>query len=386
MKVGFIGLGNMGLPMAKNLIKAGFEVYGVNRSQAAEEKLEEAGGRRGPAIAELAAKMDIILTCLPMPADVEKVYLGEEGLIENGRSGLVLVDCSTVNPELNRKLYEAAAKRGLAFLDAPVSGGTTGAAAGTLSIMVGGKSETFKQALPVFEALGKQIDHVGGSGSGSVVKLINQLMVGIHTQAVSEGLALGRKSDVDEEQLVRILTSSFAGSRMLERHYGNHIVKNDYKPGFAIKLLGKDLDLAVEMAEQSGVGLAVGTRVRSLLRSAIRNGFAGQDMSGMLEYQLQRDEQKFAEPEPIKHFAVFLPMKDADKSVTFREQHLQFLASRREEGKLLANGRFTDGAGGLVIYKGQSLEEVEGWVKEDPYIIEGARHYEIHEWDIVLAE
>lgn len=381
-KIGFIGLGNMGLPMARNLIKAGYEVYGVNRSKAAEEQLEAFGGHTGHTVADLASHMDLIMTCLPLPADIEQVYLDDNGLINNGREGLMLIDNSTVSPELNRKIYLAAAGRGIPFLDAPVSGGTTGAAAGTLSIMVGGERNDFERALPVLQAIGKQVDYVGSSGSGSVVKLINQLMVGIHTQAVSEGLALGRKSSVGEEKLVQILGSSFAGSRMLERHYSNHIAKEDYKPGFAIKLLGKDLDLAIEMAKHSGVDLSVGNRVRSLLKGAIRNGFAGQDMSAMLGFQLQRDENK----EFLKHFAVFLPMKDADKSVKFREQHLQFLADRREEGKLLANGRFTDGAGGLVIYKGNSLEEVEAWVKEDPYIIEGARNYEIHEWDIVLAE
>jgi 3-hydroxyisobutyrate dehydrogenase len=262
------------------------------------------------------------------------------------------------------------AARGIRFLDAPVSGGTTGAKAATLSIMVGGESDTFERAQPVL------------NGSGSIVKLINQLMVGIHTQAVSEGLALGRQAGVEEEKLVKILSTSLASSRVLEHHYENHISQENFEAGFAIKLLGKDLDLVAEFAEEVGMKLAIGGHVKGLLRSAIKSGYEGKDMSAMLEYQLHRNEQTAA----VKHFAVFLPMKDAELSVTFREQHLQFLSDRRAEGKLLANGRFTDGTGGLVIYKGQSQAEVEACVNQDPYIIEGARSYVIHEWDIVLAD
>jgi len=382
--IGFVGLGNMGLPMAGNLIKAGFEVVGKNRSKPAEEKLEQAGGKTGWTLGQMAAELDIVITCLPMPADVEQVYLGEDGLIANGRKGLILVDCSTVAPELNRKLYDAAAERGIAFLDAPVSGGTAGAEAGTLSVMVGGDREVYDRVVPAFEAMGKQIYYVGQSGSGSVVKLINQLMVGIHTQAVSEGLALGRKAGLDEGALVGILLASFAQSRILDRHYNSFIAKDQFAAGFAIKLLSKDLDLVAQMAEQAGVRLPAGGRVRSLLQRATAGGFAGDDMSAMINYQLEQDAK--AAEAPVKHFAVFLPMKDEEKSVRFRPEHLQFLADRRSEGKLLANGRFTDGAGGLVIYKGKSQEEVEGWVEQDPYIIEGARDYVIHEWDIVLAE
>ncbi|CAI6087448.1 NAD(P)-binding domain-containing protein [Cohnella sp. JJ-181] len=381
-KIGFIGLGNMGLPMTENLIKAGYEVYGLNRSKPAEERLAALGGRVGYDRARLAAEMDLIVTCLPMPADVEEVYLAENGLVAAGKPGLILVDCSTVNPSLSRRIGEAADARGIPFLDAPVSGGTTGAAAGTLSIMVGGEEDAFKQAQPILAAMGKQIDHVGAVGSGSAVKLVNQLMVGIHTQAVSEGLALGRQVGLDEAQLVQVLLASFASSRILDRHYRNHIGPGRFEAGFAVKLLAKDLNLAAELAAQVGVGLPAGRRVRSLLQGAIREGFAEQDMSAMLNYQIHRDGQ----PEPVKHFAVFLPMKDPELSVKHREEHLQFLADRRSEGKLHANGRFVDGAGGLVIYKARSLDEAASWVKQDPYVVLGARGYEIHEWDIVLAD
>ena len=151
-KIGFIGLGNMGLPMAANLVKAGFEVYGLNRSKGAEAKLAAAGGRIGLTRARLAAEMDLIVTCLPMPADVEDVYTAPDGLIPCGRPGLLLADCSTVGPDLNRRLYEAASARGIAYLDAPVSGGTAGAQAGTLSVMTGGDKEAFERARPAFRS------------------------------------------------------------------------------------------------------------------------------------------------------------------------------------------------------------------------------------------
>lgn len=384
-KIGFIGLGNMGLPMATNLVKAGFEVYGLNRSKGAEEKFAQAGGKTGLTRARLAAEMDMVITCLPMPADVEAVYLSEDGLIPNGRPGLLLVDCSTVGPDLNRRLHEAAAARGIAFLDAPVSGGTVGAAEGTLSIMVGGEREAFDRALPAFKAMGRRIRHVGPSGSGSVVKLINQLMVGIHTQAVSEALALGRRAGLDEATLVDILMASFASSHILGRHYSDFIAKDSYDPGFAIKLLGKDLDLAAEMAERSGVRLKAGARVRGLIHRAIASGYGDRDMAAMFRFQTEEDDQERAAG-PIRHYAVFLPMKDAGKSERYRPEHLRFLDEQRAAGRLFANGRFADGAGGLVIYRARSYEEVEHWVKQDPYVMHGARGYEIHEWEIVPAE
>nr|WP_296978699.1 NAD(P)-binding domain-containing protein [Thermobacillus sp. ZCTH02-B1] len=384
-KIGFIGLGNMGLPMAANLVKAGFEVYGLNRSKGAEEKFAQAGGRIGLTRAQLAAEMDMVITCLPMPADVEEVYLSEDGLIPNGRPGLLLADCSTVGPELSRRLYEAAAARGIAFLDAPVSGGTVGAAEGTLSIMVGGDRGAFDRAMPAFEAMGNMIRHVGPSGSGSAVKLINQLMVGIHTQAVSEALALGRRAGIDEALLVDILMASFASSRILGRHYEGFIAKDSYEPGFAIRLLGKDLELAAEMAEQCGVRLKAGARVRGLLRRAIASGYGDRDMAAMFRFQTEEDARE-REAGPIRHYAVFLPMKDAEKSERWRPEHLRFLDEQRAAGRLFANGRFTDGAGGLVIYRARSYEEVESWVKQDPYVVHGARGYEIHEWDVVPAE
>ncbi|MFC0472511.1 NAD(P)-binding domain-containing protein [Halalkalibacter kiskunsagensis] len=382
MKIGFIGLGNMGLPMSYNLIKAGYDVYGLNRSKSAEKELLQYGGKIGYSLIELAKEMDVILTCLPMPADVKEVYLDEDGLLQNGHKGLILADCSTVNPALNREIFDEARARNIEFFDAPVSGGTAGAQTGTLSIMVGGNVKTFETVKPVLESMGKYVDYVGESGSGSLVKLINQLMVGTHTQAVSEALALAEQNGLDLDQLVKILSASLSQSRVLERHYNDFISKNDYEPGFALQLLSKDLNLVAELAEESMVQLPIGSRVRNLVQRACCHELGSSDMSAMLKFQTKQDEQN-RNDEPLKTFAVFLPMKDAVKSQTYRASHLQFLDDRRNEGVLYANGRFVDGAGGLVIYLARSEKEVEDWVRKDPYIIEGARDYEIHEWEMV---
>jgi len=385
MKIGFIGLGNMGMPMALQLVRAGHEVYGKNRSLGKEEAFVANGGKAASSYTQLAQEMDVVITCLPMPADVEQVYLGAGGLLEAARAGLTFVDCSTVSPELSKVLFDASLQAEVQFLDAPVSGGTTGAASGTLTIMVGGVEETYNQVLPILQAMGKQIHYVGEAGSGSAVKLINQLMVGIHTQATSEALSLAEQFGLDQEQVFQILNLSFAQSKIMERHYSQFIAEQNYEPGFAIRLLSKDLNLAIEAANAKGVHTVMGSRVKALLQRAISEGHGDHDMACMYVYQQVRDQRR-REHGDLKHFAVFLPMLDPEKSVTYREEHLAFLSERRQAGMLLANGRFVDGAGGLVIYRAGSQEEVEQWVKQDPYIIHQARSYEIHEWDIVLAD
>lgn len=281
MRVGFIGLGNMGLPMAKNLVKAGYDVVGKNRSKGKEDLFVHAGGTNGLSVAKMAQELDIILTCLPLPVDVENIYFGEDGLIANGHEGLILVDHSTVAPGLNKKIAAAANAKGIEFLDAPISGGNFGAEDGTLTIMVGGKKEIFEKALPLFNVMGDNIYHIGETGSGSVVKLINNLMVAFHTQAVSEAVTLGKKMGVDLDLLFNILNNSYAQSRIYDRHYNNFISKNQYEAGFAIKLLHKDMKLAEEMASGAGMELPIGTKLTNLLGDAMESGLAEQDMSAL---------------------------------------------------------------------------------------------------------
>ncbi|NSL52651.1 NAD(P)-dependent oxidoreductase [Calidifontibacillus erzurumensis] len=281
MKVGFIGLGNMGLPMAKNLVKANYEVVGKNRSKGKEELFAASGGKIGLTIAEMARTLDVIFTCLPLPIDVEQVYFSEDGLINNGHKGLILVDHSTVAPGLNKKIAEAAKEKGIDFLDAPISGGNFGAEDGTLTIMVGGEKEVFEKVLPLFQVMGKNIYHIGETGSGSVVKLINNLMVAIHTQAVSEAVNLGKKMGVDLDLLFNILNNSYAQSRIYDRHYNNFIAKNEYEAGFAIKLLHKDMKLAEEMAASVNMQLPIGSQITEILKEAIEENLGEQDMSAL---------------------------------------------------------------------------------------------------------
>ncbi|WP_248928158.1 NAD(P)-binding domain-containing protein [Paenibacillus hamazuiensis] len=379
MKLAFIGLGNMGLPMASNLLKAGYEVYGINRSKGREELFAQVGGKVGLTVRELVGQVDVIMTCLPMPADVEKVYLGPDGIVNSGRKGLTLIDFSTVSSELSVKMASAAEQAGMNFLDAPVSGGTTGAEQATLSIMVGGSKQIFDRMLPVLEKLGKNLYHVGDIGSGTVVKLLNQLMVGIHTQAASEAMILADKMNLPKHTLHRILSESFAQSRIYDRHYTHFVQKDQFQPGFALSLLHKDMALVKKMADESGAVLPIGAQVERLLGAAKVEGFGDKDMSGMYAY-LKENGRRFQER---KYFAVFLPMKDAEKSQIFLPQHLAYLEEQRNMGRLFANGRFGDEWGGLVVYIACNEEEVRGWVSQDPYFIEGARDFEIHEWDLV---
>jgi 3-hydroxyisobutyrate dehydrogenase-like beta-hydroxyacid dehydrogenase/uncharacterized protein YciI len=382
MKIAFVGLGNMGMPMAKNLLKAGHEVYGLNRSKAKEEAFAAAGGRTGLDLPALAQEVDVLVTCLPMPADVEAVYLGDRGVIQSGRKGLLLIDFSTISPELARKVGTAAAEAGMKFLDAPVSGGTTGAEQGTLAIMVGGDAEVYEQALPVLKAVGTNIYHVGSTGSGTVVKLLNQLMVGFHTQAASEAMALADRVGVSKEIVHQILSQSFAQSRIYDRHYTQFVAKDTYQPGFALNLLLKDLTLAEQMAASSGALLPIGSQVKRVIGAAVGSGLGDKDMSGMYLHMKQSEERQ----DQRKYFAVLLPMKDEEKSVRYRPEHVAFLDRQRELGRLFANGRFADGAGGMAIYIAQSEDEVRQWVQEDPYIVHGARSFEIHEWKLVKGQ
>ncbi|MED4403539.1 NAD(P)-dependent oxidoreductase [Metabacillus fastidiosus] len=290
MKLAFIGLGNMGFPMSCNLVKAGYTVYGVNRSEPKELQFQKQGGHIGKSLKELAQEADVIMTCLPLPADVEKVLLGEEGIIPNGKENLIIIDFSTVSPNLNKKIYAAAKEKNMAFLDAPISGGTTGAEAGTLSIMVGGDKEIYDKVLPIFEILGKNVYHIGESGSGSSIKLLNQYMVSAHTQAVSEAFVLAEKAGIDLSLLYEILNVSYAQSKIMERHYINNISKDDFTPGFELGLLHKDISLVNEMASSFDVTLPLGQKVTELISEALEAGLSKDDMSAMIK--LMREKAK----------------------------------------------------------------------------------------------
>ncbi|MFZ4450435.1 NAD(P)-dependent oxidoreductase [Salibacterium aidingense] len=285
----FIGLGNMGMPMARNLVQAGYVVYGLNRSKEKEKTFEELGGRPAESLAAVAEKADVIMTCLPQPADVEQVLLGEKGLLQFPLNNPLIIDFSTVSPSLHRTVEEKAQRSGARYLDAPVSGGTTGADAGTLAIMCGGEEEVFKEAQPILDILGANITYTGPAGSGTKVKLINQYMVGMHTAAVGEALHLADQSGIDKSLLYQVLSRSFAQSRIFDRHYRDFIAEDKEEPGFALDLLLKDLGLAEQMAGEADVNLEAGKKVEDLFQKASDQGFGEKDMSTLYQFVKQRE-------------------------------------------------------------------------------------------------
>lgn len=281
MRVGYVGLGSMGLPMALNLGKAGFAVDVVSRSRGPIDQALAAGAREAASYSALAAACEVVCTCLPMPADVERVYLEPDGLVAHAQAGAVLIDHSTVGPDTCRKIDRAARARGVHFLDAPVSGGPAGAQAGTLGIMVGGERTVFDRARPVLDALGRTVVYMGPTGSGAVAKLINNLLVGVHQRALIEMLLVGQRAGVDLDALYQVLMGSSGRSAILEMMYPR-LKARDISPKFRTELLHKDLRLALEMAADCGVNSATGETALAAIEAAMAAGHARDDTLAML--------------------------------------------------------------------------------------------------------
>ncbi|CDQ20711.1 NAD(P)-dependent oxidoreductase [Halobacillus karajensis] len=291
MKIGFIGLGNMGFPMAKNLLEAGYSVYGVDLNKQAEQRLTEHGGKIGTSIPELAKICDFIFTSLPSSEAVEEIYLGEEGLIEEGTSDVLLIDTSTVTPGVNRRIAEACEGKSVSFLAAPVSGGVIGAVNKTLTFMIGGPKKDYHRISPIVERLGENIFHVNEDvDSGTKAKLINNLFIGFYTAGVSEALNLARESGIDLENLYHILNVSYASSRIYDRNYNGFIKDEQYDPGFTLKLLRKDLGFAMELADQHHLDLPISRNLLSMYEEAIEDGYGDKDMSVL--YRKIREQAK----------------------------------------------------------------------------------------------
>ncbi len=252
--IGFIGLGTMGKPMAANLLKGGYRVtICAHRNLAPIRELEAVGAVVVGTAREVAAASDVVVTCLPDGPEVEACVSGVDGLLAGGRPGLIIIDTSTINPQIAQAVAEQAAQRGATVLDAPMSGGEAGAIAGTLTFMVGGDQAAVEASQDVFQAMGKKVYYVGGPGMGQVVKLCNNLMLGINLVGVCEAFALGVKAGVKASTLAEVIQASSGGSAVIERYYPKTIAKNQYKPGFRLKLMSKDLNLALAAARQLGV-------------------------------------------------------------------------------------------------------------------------------------
>lgn len=280
--VGFIGLGIMGRGMAANILRAGFPLTVWNRTAAKMEPLVAAGAQAATTPADLAARSGIIVICVSDTPDVEAVILGPDGVIAGARPGSLVVDCSTISPEATRRLAQTLAARGIGMLDAPVSGGSEGAAKGTLSIMVGGKEADFQRALPVLQAMGKQITHVGDHGAGQTVKLMNQILVVGHALAMSEAFLFGQAHGVDLEKALTALTAGAAGSWMLS-HRGPQILRRDWQPGFTIDLQQKDLRLVLAAADAAGVPVPATAFIFQLYRTLQAQGLGGEGNHALIK-------------------------------------------------------------------------------------------------------
>jgi 2-hydroxy-3-oxopropionate reductase len=281
-KVGFIGLGIMGRPMAKNLMDAGYELFVHNRSpEKAEELAEEGNATAAGSPREVAEACDIVITMLPDSPDVEAVVAGEGGILEGLRDGALLVDMSTISPVVTEELAEKIREKGASMLDAPVSGGDVGAIEGALSIMVGGSQQDFERARPLFDVMGKVATHVGPIGAGQVVKACNQIVVALTIEAVSEALVLGSKGGVAPEKLVEALSGGLAGSAVMEAKK-EKFFSHDFEPGFRIELHHKDLGIALAAGREYGVALPVTAIVDQMLEASKAKGRGDRDHSALL--------------------------------------------------------------------------------------------------------
>ncbi|HSZ46845.1 MAG TPA: 2-hydroxy-3-oxopropionate reductase [Streptosporangiaceae bacterium] len=279
--IAFIGLGIMGRPMARNLIQAGHDVVGYNRSQAAVQAHVGAGGRAAGTVAEAVTGAGVVITMLPDSPDVESVADGDGGILASASPGTLYIDMSTIRPDVAAGLAARGAERGLRVLDAPVSGGEQGAIDGALSIMVGGAAADFEAAQPYLSALGKTIVHVGPAGSGQTVKAANQLIVAGTIELVAEAIVFLRAYGVDTEAAVRVLAGGLAGNAILDRKAPG-MLAGKFEPGFRIELHHKDLGIVTAAAREAGVVIPLGAAVAQLMASMRAQGHGNLDHSALL--------------------------------------------------------------------------------------------------------
>ena len=273
-RIGFIGLGIMGRGMAANILKAGFPLTVWNRTPERTEALAAAGAAVAATPAALAAASDIVITCVSDTPDVQAVILGEDGVLRGAQSGSLVIDMSTISPAVTQEIAAALSARGVAMLDAPVSGGSEGAARGTLSIMVGGAVEALERAMPVLQTMGQRITHVGSTGAGQTVKLVNQVILVGNCLAMAAGLRLAQAGGVDLEKALEAVSGGAAGSWMLSNR-GPQILARDWRPGFTIDLQQKDLRLVLEAADAVGTPVPGTALVFQLYRTLEARGLGG---------------------------------------------------------------------------------------------------------------
>ena len=277
-----IGLGIMGLPMAKNLVTAGYDVVGFNRSQDKIDQLVEAGGKGASSVAESVANADVVITMVPDSPDVEGVVTGENGVFAHAAQGTVWIDASSIRPDVAARLSREAVEHGLRPLDAPVSGGEQGAIDAVLSIMVGGEAADFEAARPVLEAVGKTIVHVGPAGSGQTVKAANQLIVAGNIQLLAEAVVFLEAYGVDTDAALKVLGGGLAGSKVLDQK-GQKMLDRNFDPGFRLQLHHKDMGIVTSAAREAGVAVPLGAIVAQLVAATVNKGDGGLDHSGLFK-------------------------------------------------------------------------------------------------------
>jgi 2-hydroxymethylglutarate dehydrogenase len=276
VSVGFVGVGNMGNPMAGNVLKAGFPMTVFDKNPKAMANLIEAGAHGAASAREVVERSEIVLTCLPASPDVEALYLESDGLIERAKAGTILIDLSSVLPSTPRKLEPRAKEKGLHFLEAPVSGGVAGARAATLAIMVGGDAAILERARPVLRAIGPNIFSVGPVGAGNTVKAINNMMACVNSLAMMEGLVLGVKAGLDPMTIYEVVKASSGGSKALER-IPRSLIPRDFEPGFKVSLMNKDLETFHTIAKELHVPVTFSSLAQHYQQAALAAGLGEQD-------------------------------------------------------------------------------------------------------------
>lgn len=281
-RVGLIGLGAMGVPMARNILKAGFPLAVWARRREAAREIESEGASWAASPADLARASDVMILSVTNSPDVEALVAGPEGLLEGAAKGAIIVDMSTIAPTVSRSLAALCATRGVFFLDAPVSGGTQGAAAGTLTIMVGGDGAALERARPVLDAIGGKIFHVGPSGAGEVVKLVNNVLVGVIAAATAEAMVLGVKAGAEVETMAEVVGASTGSSWQLANQFPLRAFNGTFKPGFMTDLLAKDLGLALELGDEQHVTMFLTAVAKQLYADSQARGFGRDDYTSVL--------------------------------------------------------------------------------------------------------
>ena len=280
MRVGFVGLGTMGAPMARRLLAAGYDVTVHNRTRSREEPLAAAGAKRAATPRAAAEGADVVFTMVSDTPDVQAVVLGESGVALGMKKGSVLVDMSTISPATTRRIATAVLEHGVDMLDAPVSGGSEGAEKGTLSIMVGGEAAALEKVRPALQHLGSTITHVGSSGAGQVARAVNQTIIAGTYAAVAEGMALAMAAEIDVEAALNALGGGAAGSWVLANRARN-MIEGSYPLGFRTRLHRKDLGIALSAAKELGVAMPVAAYVEQLETSLVKRGFGDEDVSNL---------------------------------------------------------------------------------------------------------